>query len=98
MEASKKRKDAPQKAEESTRGPLKVLRIDDVSVSIFARQRQMQGEEVTFYSTSFSRSYKDATGSWKYTKNFDTEDLGKIMALAQQASEYIHGLSQSADA
>jgi hypothetical protein len=94
MEA-KKKKDAPAKAEAPAaedRGPIKVLRIDDVSVSIFARQRQLRGEMVSFYSTSFSRSYKDSSGSWKYTKNFDVEDLGKLVTLAQQASEYIHGL------
>ena len=35
---------------------------------------------------------KDASGGWKYTKHFDVEDLGKLVSLAQQASEYIHGL------
>jgi len=43
----------------------------------------------TYYSASFSRSYKDASGSRKYTKNFDSEDLGSVMALAQQASELV---------
>ena len=81
-------------APEATKGPLKVLRIDDVSVSVFARDRQVQGQLRTFYSVSFSRSYKDASGTWKYTKNFDVEDLGKIVGLCQQASEYIDGLQQ----
>jgi hypothetical protein len=86
MEAKKK---AAKPEPTEHRGPLKVLRLDDVSVSIFSRERKIQGEDVTFYSASFSRSYKDASGSWKYTKNFDAEDLGKLMTLAQQASEYI---------
>ena len=43
----------------------------------------------TFYSVSFSRSYKSASGDWRYTKNFDREDLGKIVTLCQQAAEYI---------
>jgi hypothetical protein len=62
--------------------------------SLFARDRQVQGQPRTFYSASFSRSYKDASGTWKYTKNFDIEDLGKIVALCHQASEYIDGLRQ----
>jgi hypothetical protein len=50
-------------------GPVKVFRVEDVSASVFARARKVQGSEVTFYSVSFSRSYKDAAGQRKYTKN-----------------------------
>lgn len=84
--AKKKKKDvlAPKEA-----GPLKVLRIEDVSASIFARDRKVKGEDITFYSVSFSRSYKGADGERKYTKNFDAEDLGAVMSLAKQASEFI---------
>jgi hypothetical protein len=98
MDTSKKKKELPAtKAEPTTSresastnaGPVKVLRIDDVSVSIFARSRQIAGQAVTFYSASFSRSYKDAAGERKYTKSFDVDDLGKLVSLAQQASEYI---------
>jgi hypothetical protein len=71
---------------------LKVFRIDDVSASVFARERQVRGENRTFYSVTFSRSYKDPLGQWRYTKWFDLEDLGHIVTVAQQASEYIHGL------
>jgi hypothetical protein len=72
-----------------TKGPLKVFRIDDVSVSVFARDRKVNGEDVTFYSASLSRSYRDADGSRKYTSFFDEEDLGKVMTLAKQASEFM---------
>ena len=103
METSKtKKKELPAaKAERATDsaaaspGPVKVFRLDDVSVSIFARQRQLQGEAVTFYSASFSRSYKDAAGARKYTKSFDLEDLGRLVSLAQQASEYIQDIRQA---
>jgi hypothetical protein len=71
---------------------LKVFRIDDVSASVFARERQVRGENRTFYSVTFSRSYKDPLGQWRYTKWFDLEDLGRVVTVAQQASEYIHGL------
>jgi len=72
--------------------PLKVFRIDDVSASVFARDREIRGESWTFYSVTFSRSYKDSSGQWRYTKWFDLEDLGKVVTVAQQASDYIHGL------
>jgi hypothetical protein len=76
-----------QEAPEENRAPVKVLRIDDVSVSIF--KRNARGRD--YYSVSLSRSYKDSSGVWRYTKSFDFEDLGKIVSLCQQADEYIRG-------
>jgi hypothetical protein len=98
MEAKKKKDSEPQKAAESEGAKaLKVFRIDDVSASIFVRQRNVRGEDRQFYSVTFSRSYKDSQGQWRYTKWFDLDDLGKIVTVAQQAGEYIHGrLEQTA--
>ena len=76
-------------------GPLKVFRLEDVSASIFARDREVKGADRTFYSVSFSRSYLDQEGKRKYTKNFDLEDLGKIMSLAKQASEFIDAAARA---
>ncbi len=76
------------------RQPIKTIRIDDCSVSIWARVAMIRGETVTFYSMSFERSYKDRDGSNKYTKSFDSESLGKIVTLCQQASEAIESLQQ----
>lgn len=97
METSKKNKDSRvAKIEETeTTGPVKVFRLDDVSVSLFARTRNVQGKPVTFYSASFSRSYKDAVGERKFTKSFDADDLGSVVTLAQQASEFIREIRQS---
>ena len=67
------------------RTPVKVLRIDDVSCSIF--MRSVKGRD--YYSISLSRSYKDSSGVWRYTKSFDFEDLGKIVSLCQQADEFV---------
>ena len=71
------------------RMPVKVLRKDDVSASIFQRDIQVRGETRTFYSVSISRSYRDSAGAWKYAKYFDVEDLGKIVLLCEQADEFI---------
>jgi hypothetical protein len=83
----------------TTDGPkaLKVFRINDVSASVFARDREIRGESRTFYSVTFSRSYKDSTGQWRYTKWFDLEDLGRVVTVAQQASDHIHGLIEQTD-
>ncbi len=91
---AKKNKTVATKAAEPV-GPVKIFRIDEVSVSLFARTRNVQGEPVTFYSATFSRSYKDADGQRKYSHSFDPDDLGKIVSLAQQVHEFVIELAES---
>ena len=79
--------------QEAKRGPVKQCRLEDVSASVFARERDGR----TFYSVSFTRSYKDRDGQWKYTKNFDVADLGKVVTVTQQAAEWIHDMLQQQD-
>ena len=74
------------------RQPIKTLRIEDCSASIWVREAQIRGELQKFYSVSFERSYKDRDGSWKYTKSFDFDSLGKIVQLCQMAQEEIQSL------
>ena len=74
------------------RQPIKTIRVDDCSLSIWVREATVRREALKFYSCSFERSYKDRDGSWKYTKSFDWESLGKIVTLCQQASEAIQAL------
>jgi hypothetical protein len=85
MDKSKKAVAGPQ----SAKAPVKVFVIEDVSASVFARQFQVRGDDRTFYSVSFSRSYRDSLGKRKYIKSFNLEDLGKVIAVAQQADEFI---------
>ena len=97
MDTKKKKDSQPQKVVESESAKaLKVFRIDDVSASIFVRERFVRDENRQFYSVTFSRSYKDSQGQWRYTKWFDLDDLGKIVTVAQQAGEYIHGRLEQA--
>jgi len=74
--------------------PIKVIRAEDVSVSIFSHERETNGVKRVNYSCSFQRSYKDSTGVWKRTQWFGQDDLSDVMTCAQQASEFIHGLNQ----
>ena len=71
---------------DAKRPPVKHFRVEDVTASVFDRQHNGR----TYFSVSFTRSYKDAGGRWKYTKYFNLEDLGKIVTVAQQAAEWIH--------
>ena len=82
-------KEAAAAPQEAKRGPVKQFREGDVSASVFARERN----GTTFHSVSFTRSYKDRDGQWKYTKNFDVDDLGKLVTVAQRSAEYVHGLA-----
>jgi hypothetical protein len=74
--------------------PINVFRIEDVSASVFSREYNGR----TFYSVSLSRSYKSASGDWRYTKNFDRDDLGKIVTLCEQAALYIDRLASDGQA
>jgi hypothetical protein len=76
-------------SDESTNGLLKTFRDEDVSVSIFGRNRPTSDGGITYYSVSYSRSYKDADGERKYTRYFDLEDLDAVATLTQQAKEFI---------
>jgi hypothetical protein len=77
---------APQEAK---RRPVQTFRADDVSASIWVREHLVRGQVTKFWSVTLERSYKDAAGQWRYTKTYDSDSLGKIVSLCQQASEYI---------
>lgn len=93
MDEKKKKPSAPAEnaadGQMAAKGPVKVFVLDDVSASVFARLVPVRGEERTFYSVSFSRSYRDSNGSRRYVKTFNLEDLGKVVAVAQQSDEFI---------
>lgn len=98
---NKKKKDASRTEETPAsqavkRGPVKTFLADNVSASVFEREHVYKGQPTKFYSVSFTRSYKDSSGVFKYVKSFDLDDLGKVVTVAQQASEYIRGLIEQA--
>ena len=72
--------------------PIKVFVVEDVSASVFSREYTVKGEMRTFYSVSFSRSYRDSSGNRRYVKTFNLEDLGKVVHVCQEADDYIRGL------
>ena len=86
--------EATSASEEMKRKPVSTIRVDDCSASVWAREFVSQGKPKVFYSITLERSYKDASGAWKYTKSFDADSLGKVVSLCQQAEETITGLLQ----
>jgi hypothetical protein len=82
---------------DAKRRPIKTIRVDDCSASIWARTTMIQGESRTFLSITLERSYKDRDGTWRYVKSFDPDSLGKVVSLCQQTSEYISELKRGGD-
>ena len=91
MDDKKKKVSAPAETDQAN-GPIKVFVMDDVSASVFSRVVPVNGHERTFYSVSFSRSYRDSSGARKYVKTFNLEDLAKVVSVAQQCEEHVHTL------
>ncbi len=87
-------KDATTAPQEEKRKPIKSFSVEDVSASVWSRQHLVRGQPKTFYSVTVERSYKDRDGTWKYTKSFDQDSLGKVIQTVQQAHEFIAGLMQ----
>ena len=96
MDAKKKNNPPEKGAAKTANSPVKTFLLDDVSASVFAREHETKNGMQTFYSVSFSRSYRDSNGKRMYVKTFNLEDLGKLVTTAQQADEYIRKLLQSA--
>jgi hypothetical protein len=59
------------------RGIVKATIWDDVS------------EKGPFFSTTFSRSYKDQSGAWSTGTSFSLNDLEALLTVAQEAREWI---------
>lgn len=79
------------------RSPVATLWLEDVGLSIWSRDHLVRGKMQAFFSITFERSFKDRDGAKRYTKSFEPDSLGKIVALCQQASDRIPQLQQEAE-
>lgn len=68
--------------------PLKVFRLEDVSVSVFANERTIDGRSVTFYNVSMSKTYKKGDET-RRTQTFGSNDIGKLQYVLKQADEFV---------
>jgi len=71
--------------------PLRVLRLEDVSVSVFANERMVDGKPVNFYNVTTSKSYRRGD-ELRRTQSFASDDLNKLCYLLNQADDYIRTL------
>lgn len=66
--------------------PAHRINLKTVSAAVFANTT---GEDKTFYSVQFHRSYRDGE-QWKRTKSFGRDDLLLLSKAADMAHTWIH--------
>ena len=74
--------------ENQKKQPEKTFRAGSVSATIWKNTNKVNNEDVSFYTTSIIRSYKDAEGNWKTTSIFRMNDLPKLQLVSKRAYEY----------
>jgi hypothetical protein len=65
--------------------PMNTLRCGNIKATIW----QNRSENGTFFSTTFSRPFKDQSGVWRNGSSFGLNDLDALLTVAQQAKEWI---------
>ena len=78
----KNRKESP--SAEPKNGPVRIIRLNDVSASIWAREVSVKGVPKTFHSVTFERSYKLDDSAYKYTRSFDPQSLPRLVEVIRQ--------------
>jgi hypothetical protein len=91
-------KEAAAASQDAKRRPIQTIRIGDVSASVWSREHVIQGQPRIFYSATFERSFKTRDGGYGYSKSFDPDSLGALVAVIQRTDEYLQGLLSRQDA
>ena len=65
--------------------PTHTLRCGNIKATIW----QNVSEKGPFFSTTFSRPFKDHTGTWRNASSFGLHDLEALMNVAFKAKEWI---------
>ena len=71
--------------------PVRVFRLEDVSVSVFANDREIKGETVTFYNLTMIKLYKKGDETLR-TQTFGSDDIHKLCYVLNKADDYIRNL------
>jgi len=71
--------------------PIKVVRLDDVSVSVFANEREIDGERVTFYNLAMSKSYQKGSET-RRTQSFGSGDVAKLIFCLKEAGDFVDSM------
>ena len=65
--------------------PANTLRCGNIKATIW----QNVSENGPFFSTTFSRPFKDQSGTWRNGTSFGLNDLEALITLAREAKEWI---------
>ena len=69
----------------TTNQPATTLRYGRIKATIW----QNVSEKGPFFSTTFSRSFKDQSGAWRNGTSFGLGDLEALHIVAREAKEWI---------
>ena len=79
-------------ASSASKRPLKTIREEDCSASIWPRTVTKEGSERTFYSVTLERRYKDKDGQFHYTKSFDVGSMSQLAAVIKKTNDELQAL------
>ena len=65
--------------------PANTLLCDNIKATIW----QNVSEKGPFFSTTFSRPFKDQSGMWRNGTSFGLNDLVALLTVAREAKEWI---------
>jgi hypothetical protein len=65
--------------------PANTLRCGNIKATIW----QNVSEKGPFFSTTFSRPFKDQSGEWRNSTSFGLNDLEALLTVAREAKEWI---------
>ncbi len=65
--------------------PANRMRCGSIKATIW----QNVSEKGPFFSTTFSRSFKDQSGAWRNGTSFGLNDLEALLTVAREAKEWI---------
>ena len=69
----------------TTKKPPNRLRCGNIKATIW----QKVSEKGPFFSTTFSRLFKDQSGEWRNGTSFGLNDLDALVSVAREAKEWI---------
>jgi hypothetical protein len=70
-------------------GPEKRFIAGNISATIWANKKIIDGKTVPIMTVSVQKSYKDKTGAWKQTATLLTADLPKAKLVIEKAYEHL---------
>jgi hypothetical protein len=65
--------------------PTHTIRYGNIKATIW----QNTGQKGSFFATTFSRPFKDQSGSWRNGSSFGLNDLEALLIVAHEAKEWI---------